>query len=247
MPGSVEIEITAQGAGDVRTALAGGADRVELCSALGVAGLTPSTGTVEVAVEIAREAGAPGFVDVLVRPREGDFTYDADELRTAVRDVRRAVEAGADGVVIGALTHAGRVDVRATQEMIDAADGATITFHRAFDVVTDQLVALEQLVDLGFVRVLTSGGAPRTGEGLGRLTELAARAEGRIQVMAGGGVRVEDIPRLAAAGVRAVHLSARRTVVGGPNRPGENATYFRTDLELVRAAVAAARTGQDAP
>lgn len=235
------IEITAQDLYSVRAAIQGGANRVELCTALGVAGLTPSIGLMEGAVEVASESGLQGFVDVLIRPREGDFIYDKDEVKTAIRDIRRAVAAGVDGVVIGALRPDGRIDRDAMALMIEAAGDTPVVFHRAFDVVSDQFASLEELIEMGVVRILTSGAAPVTGHGINRIQELVEQADGRIQIMAGGGVRIDDIPKLFAVGVDAVHLSARRTVTGGPNRPGERASYFQVDADVVRAAVEATR------
>lgn len=243
MVASQLLEVTVQDLTGMSIALAGGAGRVELCTALGVAGLTPSIGLIEGCVEAARDAGAVGFVDVLIRPREGDFVYDASELATAERDVRRAVAAGVDGVVIGATTRDGRIDLPATRQLMEAAEGVNLVFHRAFDMVADQGAALEQLVELGFLRVLTSGGAPVCGEGVDALRSLVQRSAGRIQIMAGGGARLDDIPELIDAGVDAIHMSTRRSITGGPARPGaEPASHLQPDPELLRAAVAAIRT-----
>lgn len=242
MVASPLLEVTVQDLTGMSIALAGGAGRVELCTALGVAGLTPSIGLIEGCVEAARDAGVRQFVDVLVRPREGDFVYDASELATAVRDIRRAVAAGADGVVIGATTPDGRIDVPATRQLMEAAEGANLVFHRAFDMVADQEAALEQLIELGFLRVLTSGGAPVCGQGIAALRSLVRRSAGRIQIMAGGGALLGDVPELIGLGVDAIHMSTRRSITGGPARPGaEPASYLQPDPELLRAAVAAIR------
>ncbi len=238
------IEITVQDIFSVKAAIQGGADRIELCTALGVAGLTPSIGVIERAVETAAESGIKGFVDVLIRPREGDFMYDQDEIATAVRDIRRAVAAGVDGVVIGALRQDGTINRAALLSMMEAAEGIPVVFHRAFDVLNDQFTALEELIELGVVRVLTSGGAPKTREGIPRLKEIVRQADGRIEIMAGGGVKIEDIGNLVEIGVDAVHLSARCSVIGGFNRPGEKASYFQVDEKLVREAVAAAEAAR---
>ncbi|MBS4207883.1 copper homeostasis protein CutC [Bacillus sp. FJAT-50079] len=235
------VEITAQDLFSVKAAIQGGADRVELCTALGVAGLTPSIGLIEGAVKLASENGLKGFVDVLIRPREGDFVYDKDEVETAICDIRRAVAAGVDGVVVGALHNDGSIDHVTMSRMKEAAGETPVVFHRAFDVLTDQFSALEELIEMGVVRILTSGAAPVTREGIRRLQELVKRANGRVEIMAGGGVRITDIPRLFDIGVDAVHLSARRTITGGPNRPGEKASYFQADVGVVRAAVEATR------
>ena len=237
------VEIAVQDVPGVRIALAEGADRVELCSALGLGGLTPSAGLLRAAVDAAEATSRSGFVHVLVRPRGGGFVYDEDELATTVADIRFAREAGASGVVVGALDEGGRVDLAAVERFVAAADGLDVTFHRAIDIVADPVAALDALSGLGVNRVLSSGGAPRSIDGVAVLAALAERGAGRIQVMAGGGVRVEDIPALAAAGVDAVHLSARDTVQGAPSGPGGGeAAYDITDPTTVHAAVAAAAT-----
>lgn len=239
---SAAVEIAVQDAAGVRVALAEGADRVELCVALGVGGLTPSAGLLQSVVAEAREAGRDGFVQVLVRPRGGGFVYDADEIETTEADIRFAREAGAGGVVVGALTDGGRVDDEAVARFVAAADGIDVTFHRAIDVVADPVAAAERLAELGVTRILTSGGAARSIDGLTTLEALARQLDGRVQLMAGGGVRVDDIPDLLAAGADAVHLSARLTVEGAPSGPGGGASaYDITDPVTVRAAVAAAR------
>lgn len=239
---SAAVEIAVQDVAGVRVALAEGADRVELCAALGLGGLTPSAGLVAKAVEEAAEAGRSGFVHVLVRPRGGGFVYDADELETTLADIRFARQAGAGGVVVGALDEAGRIDREAIARFVDAAGDLELTFHRAFDTLADPEAAAESLIELGAVRVLTSGGASRSIDGVDALRALAQRVGGRLQVMAGGGVRVQDIPALTAAGVDAVHLSARQTVSGAPSGPGGGeARYDITDPVAVREAVAATR------
>lgn len=236
------VEIAVQDLPGVRIALAEGADRVELCSALGLGGLTPSAGLLRSAVDAADVVGRHGFVHVLIRPRGGGFVYDADELATTLADIRFAREAGAAGVVVGALDERSRVDLDAVGRFVDAAGGLAVTFHRAIDIVPDPLEAVEALANLGVTRVLSSGGAARSIDGVGVLADLVARAHGRIQIMAGGGVRVEDIAALHLAGVDAVHLSARDTVLGAPSGPGGgDAAYDITDPTTVRDAVAAAR------
>jgi len=228
----------------VLVALEAGAARVELCQALGVGGLTPSAGLIEAAVEAAAAASVPGFVHVLVRPRSGGFVYDADELQTIARDIRFARSLGADGVVVGALTDARVLDLGAIAAFLDAAEGSDVTVHRAVDAAVDPLGAIGALADTGVRRVLTSGGAPSCRAGLETLARMVAAAHGSLEVMGGGGVRVDDIGALTAAGVDAVHLSARSGVArGGPSGPGGGAEGFdATDAAIVRAAVTAATT-----
>ncbi|MBM7830147.1 copper homeostasis protein [Agromyces cerinus] len=241
MPRTLPVEIAVQDAAGVRVALAAGAARIELCQALGLGGLTPSAGLIEAAAGAAREAGASGFVHVLVRPRGGGFVYDADELDTIVRDIRATAAAGADGVVVGVLTDAGELDLEAVRRFVDAAAGLDVTVHRAVDASADPLASVAALRALGVRRVLTSGGGSDCRAGLATLARMAADS-GPLEIMAGGGVRIDDIAALAAAGVDAVHLSARGTATrGGASGPGGGVDGFdMTDAGLVAAAVAAA-------
>ncbi|CAM3428857.1 copper homeostasis protein CutC [Isoptericola cucumis] len=239
----VALEIAVQDVAGARAAAAGGADRVELCAALaGTGGLTPSAGMVAAVADALRGTGVGAHV--LVRSRAGGFVPAPDEVDVQVRDVRAVLEAGADGVVVGALTADGRVDAATLAALVAAADGAEVTFHRAIDQVERPVEILETLAAAGVRRVLTSGGAARAGDGLDVLAALADRGrELGVEIMAGGGVRTEDVAALVAAGVDAVHLSARRTVSadGGPGGGGTGG-YDVTDP----AAVAAARAALDA-
>ncbi|MFC7878278.1 copper homeostasis protein CutC [Isoptericola sp. NPDC057391] len=242
-PRGVALEIAVQDVAGARVAAAGGADRIELCAALaGTGGLTPSAGMVAAVADALRGTGVG--VHVLVRPRAGGFVFAADEVDVQVRDVRAVLDAGADGVVVGAMTADGEVDAAALAALVAAADGAEVTFHRAIDQVPDPVAVLDVLAPVGVRRVLTSGGAARAGEALDVLAALAARGrELGVQIMAGGGVRVDDVPALVGAGVQGVHLSAKRTVAadGGPGGGGAGG-YDVTDPEVV----AATRTALDA-
>ncbi|MGW9629106.1 copper homeostasis protein CutC [Agromyces sp. NPDC055520] len=246
MSRTLPVEIAVQDVAGVRVALAAGAARVELCQALGLGGLTPSTGLIESAAAAAREAGATGFVHVLVRPRGGGFVYDADEIDTIHRDIRAAVAAGADGVVVGALTEAGALDLDAIRAFVDAASAADVTVHRAVDAAAHPVAAVAAVAALAesgrrVRRVLTSGGAADCRTGIDGLAAMV-RESGRLEVMAGGGVRIDDIAALAAVGVDAVHLSARGVATrGGPSGPGGGVDGFdMTDAAVAAAAVAAA-------
>jgi copper homeostasis protein len=231
-----QLEIAVQSVADLEAARLGGADRVELCQALGMGGLTPSHGLIAACVR----SELP--VHVLIRPRAGGYRYLAEELDVQVRDMAAAAQLGAAGVVVGAVGQDGALDVGTLGTLARAAAGLDLTFHRAFDVLPDPFAALDQLIDLGFRRVLTSGGAARAGLAIPQLARLVERAAGRIEVQAGGGVRIEDIPTLVAAGVDAIHLSARQYLPdsspAGPGGGTQNG-YDTTDPDLVRAARAA--------
>jgi copper homeostasis protein len=204
------VELAVQNLAGVRIAGSVRAARVELAQALPLGGLTPSPATIELSIEAARELGVK--VHVLIRPRAGDFHYDEEELAVSERDVARAVEVGADGVVIGALDDAGRLNLDAMARLRDAAAGSSVTLHRAIDVTADPLATLVAARSLGLRRVLTSGGASTAIEGIEMLRLLVAEAAGAIEVMAGSGVDVSSAPALAGAGVDALHFSAKRTV-----------------------------------
>lgn len=204
------LELAVQDPAGVRIAGEVGAARVELAQALSLGGLTPSPATLELSVETARTVGVE--VHVLIRPRAGGFRYDEDELAVSERDVRRAVEAGADGVVIGVLDADHRLDVAAMARLRDAAGAASVTLHRAIDLTADPLVALEAARTLGLRRILTSGGASAAIDGLGTIRRLVAAAAGEIEIMAGSGITAANAPALAATGVDALHFSAKSTV-----------------------------------
>jgi copper homeostasis protein len=229
------VEITVQDAVGADLAMRAGARRIELCSALELGGLTPSHAAIATMRALTRR---PGWLHVLVRPRAGGYLYEPTELAVATADVAAAVEAGADGVVVGALTPERGVDARAMAAFVEAAGGRTVTFHRAMDVVSDRARAVETLVDLGVHRVLTSCGATRAADALPALGALVEAAAGRLEVMAGGGVSGPDIPRLLDVGVDSVHLSARvhRRDNGGAGGEG---WHWQTDPGLVADAVAA--------
>jgi copper homeostasis protein len=233
---SVSLEIAVQDAAGARIAFDAGADRVELCQALSsTGGLTPSAGTIDAVLETA---GAGERVAVLVRPRPGGFVYDADEIALVAADVREAVRRGVGGVVVGALTDVGGVDETAMRSWVDAAGDADVVFHRAIDVIADPAPIIDTLARLGVRRVLTSGGAARSIDGADVIEDIARRSAGRVEIMAGGGVRPQDIARLVRAGVDAVHLSARASATdASASGPGGGVAGFDvTDATIVAAA-----------
>ncbi|MFE9690369.1 copper homeostasis protein CutC [Micromonospora sp. NPDC005806] len=220
-----------------------GAARVELCSALFEGGLTPSIGTIETALHSVDRIR----VHVIVRPRAGDFIYSPAEIDAMERDVRAAVAAGAHGVVIGALTAEGDVDVPTTRRLIEAAGGASVTFHRAFDMTRDPLAALEQLIELGVDRVLTSGQEVSVLEGAPLIAELVHLAAGRIVVMPGGGITPRNIARIIeATGADEYHFAALVTSDGPAvhrnHAPVMGGTLHRPEYE--RSGTSAALVGR---
>lgn len=197
--------------GDLMSVIAakeGGAQRIELCSALSEGGLTPSAALIAESLK-ARIAK----VHVLIRPRNGDFLYTDEEVRLMEADIAAAVRAGADGIVIGALTPDGDVDIAACRRLVDAAGTASVTFHRAFDLCRDPWKSLEDVIALGCDRILTSGLAPTALEGIPTLRRLNDIAAGRITILAGGGINAGNARRIMdETGITELHASAKRTI-----------------------------------
>ena len=210
-------------AGDIQSAQAavlGGAQRIELCSALPLDGLTPSAGLIQAARSLEGIK-----LHVLIRPREGDFVYDATETEIMLHDISLAKQLGADGVVIGALTPDGDIDIPTCRRLIAAAEGMQVTFHRAFDRCADPHRALEEIIALGCSRLLTSGQAPTAEAGIPLLRELVHQANGRIIIMPGAGVTPADARRiLDETGATEIHGSFRSLHNG----------RLITDAQLVR-------------
>ena len=171
---------------------AGGAQRVELCSDLNEGGITPSDGLIQA---VRKHVGIDVFV--MVRPRGGDSFYTPYEFDVMKADVIRMKELGADGIVVGMLDQQGHVDVQRTRELVQLADPLQVTFHRAFDMSADLEESLEKVVETGAHRILTSGGVQTVSQGAGRVKELIDAAQGRIRIMVGGGIRQENIRKIA--------------------------------------------------
>ena len=201
-------------AGSVESAIAardGGAKRIELCAALEVGGVTPSAGLIAEARKIEGLT-----LNVIIRPRGGDFLYNEHETACMEQDIRTCKELGADGVVIGALTANGEIDTAICKRLIAAADGMSVTFHRAFDMCRDPRKALEELISLGCDRVLTSGQAATAEAGAPLLKELVEQAAGRIIIMPGCGVSSANAAAIIrATGATEIHASARKSVGSG--------------------------------
>lgn len=200
--------------GSVASAIAardGGAVRVELCSALEVGGVTPSVGLMRAVRAVDGIA-----MHVLIRPRGGDFLYDESEVSCMDQDILAARECGADGVVIGALTADGDIDVNVCRRLVQAAGDMHITFHRAFDMCREPLQALEDVISLGCDRILTSGLAATAEAGMALIAKLVEVADGRISIMPGCGVNSGNAAHiLDVTGAVEIHASARRSVGSG--------------------------------
>ncbi|RYZ00442.1 MAG: copper homeostasis protein CutC [Chitinophagaceae bacterium] len=222
------IEIASTDIGTTEAAVRGGADRIELCSALSEGGLTPSHGTIRRCRERFDVALFP-----IIRPRGGDFLYSHDELASMCTDVRLCRELGCDGVVLGALDADGRLPLSALAKLINTAYPMEVTFHRAFDRCRDPFEALEQLIQLGVQRILTSGQQRTAPEGAGLIKKLVDAADGHIVLMPGSGVRADNIKALAeATGCTEFHSSLRGTADSAMQfrHPSFAATDFVRDV-----------------
>jgi len=237
----VLLEICCGSIDDAIEAEKGGADRVELCSALFLGGLTPSLGTIQ---EAKRRLKIP--IMVMVRPRGGGFAYSEAEFASMERDAEAAVGNGADGVVFGILQSGGKVDIPRCRRIRQLIGERQAVFHRAFDVTPDPFEALEQLVDLGIKRVLTSGQKDSVPEGVELIKKLIERAGSRIEILPGGGIQAWNMKEIIERiGCGQVHLTAWRTIsdtstqarpaiaFGGALYPSED-RYQITDAKLVR-------------
>lgn len=202
-----KFEICANSVTSCIAAQEGGADRVELCAGIPEGGTTPSYGM----IRNARKNITIGL-NVIIRPRGGDFLYSELEIEEMVHDIRMARELGADGLVFGCLTSEGEVDIQTMKILMEAAGNTPVTFHRAFDHVKDPFKALEEIIELGCVRVLTSGCMPTALDGACLLAELTKKAGNRIIIMPGCGIRENNIAEIARlSGAREFHFSARES------------------------------------
>jgi copper homeostasis protein len=181
------FEVCTGNLASVIAAVEGGAERIELCSALSLDGLTPSIGL----LKYVRQTFPELKIHVLIRSCEGGFVYSKDDLDTMLLDIHETSNY-ADGIVCGALTQEGDIDTEALRLMVEASEGKPFTFHRAFDKCRNPQEALEQIIDAGCKRILTSGQQPTAEQGIPLLHELNKQANGRIIIMPGGGVNEKN-------------------------------------------------------
>ena len=199
------VEAAVDGLDALVAAQRAGVGRIELCADLDVGGTTPAPELIVAAIETAR---IPVFA--MIRPRAGDFVYDAAEMDGMRREMEGAGRLGVHGFVTGALARDSTIDVTHLRSLVTAANGAPVTFHRAFDSTPDLVESLERLVEAGITRVLTSGGAARAMEGIDSLTRLVQMARGRITVIAAGSIRGHNVREIISrTGVSEVHARVR--------------------------------------
>lgn len=231
------LEVCVDDIAGLEAAAAGGADRIELCSALSAGGLTPSAGL------MARAADMDIPVYAMIRPRSGDFIHTPAELDIMARDIEAARAAGLEGVVFGANLPDGRLDRAALSFLCERAGDLPMTLHRAFDLAPDIGEAVEVAVRLGFRRILTSGGRKTAAEGIDGLKRTVAAAKGRIAIMPGSGVNTETAAALlAAVPFREIHASCAAPLAPSTDSTGKVLAFGfalpgekRTDAGRVRA------------
>lgn len=231
------FEICATNLSSVLAAERAGAHRIELCAALDVGGLTPSIGLIRAAVAAVRIP-----VYVLIRPREGDFCYPPAELALMLDDIRACRAAGAQGVVVGASYHDGRLQLPQMAALREAAGDLDVTCHRAFDFTPDPFQALEELANLGIRRVLSSGQSETAYAGRFLLQQLIKQAANRVIVMPGAGITAANIRTITeVSGAREFHFTAKKKVVSASSAelPGLENGYWESDEGVIREIMAA--------
>jgi copper homeostasis protein len=201
------VEIVVYNIESALKAQEGGADRIELCENPGEGGTTPSVGTIEV---VRQNLSIDMFV--MIRPRGGDFHYSDYEFHAMKRDIAQCQKLGVDGVVFGILTPEGTVDKKRCKELIDKCRPLKVTCHRAFDMARDPFEALEDCIEAGFDRILTSGGQTQAIKGVDLIGELIKKANGRIAIMPGSGVNENTVEEIVTkTGAKEIHFSAIST------------------------------------
>lgn len=197
------LEVCVDDAQGLTAAIEGGADRIELCSALAIGGLTPSIGLMRLA------AKAPIPIMVMIRPRAGSFIWTEDELQIMEAEIAATRQLGLAGIVIGANLPDGRLDQTALQRLVKAADGHDIALHRSIDLTPDAVDAVEIAKQLGINRILSSGGAQKAVSGLDRLAVMQKASGDEIVIMPGSGVNIDTLPAILAAlpGITEIHAS----------------------------------------
>jgi len=202
----ITFEVCLQSPEDAVAAQTGGAQRVELCAALIEGGLTPSYGTI-----LSCRKAVDIDIMVMIRPRGGDFLYSELELESMERDIEFCKSVGVTGVVFGLLLPDGQIDAKNTHKLCALARPLSVTFHRAFDVCKDPSLALEQLIDIGVDRVLTSGQKATVPEGLVTIKSLIDQSQGRIGILPGCGITPDNVAKiLSETGLREFHATAFR-------------------------------------
>jgi copper homeostasis protein len=201
---SIKIEVCAFSLESCLAAEKGGANRIELCGSMYEGGTTPSAGLIQIAKQRVNIE-----IHAMIRPRGGDFCYSDDEIAVMQADIRIAKELGCEGIVLGILHPNGEVNIAQTKALVTLAKPMQVTFHRAVDMTPDYLEALENIIETGCNRILTSGQKNTATEGIEAIESLVKQANGRIEIMAGSGVNADNARTLIHTGVNALHLTGK--------------------------------------
>lgn len=222
------LEVCANSATSVVEAEAGGAQRIELCAAMTEGGCTPSAGEIKTAQALTKNIK----INVIIRPRGGDFLYTPPEIQSMLYDIELCKQLGVNGVVFGVLTKEGDVDVPLLKKLVAAAKPLSITFHRAFDVCRDAFAALEDIIGAGVDRILTSGQDGDIMKGLPLIAELVKKAGDRIIIMPGCGIFEHNIAEIEAkTGAKEFHIIARRVIHSGMEFRRQNVPMGNMEVE----------------
>lgn len=205
----MKCELCAYSLESCLTAARLGTDRVELCASPADGGITPSYAMIERTVN---SVNLP--VNVMIRPRGGDFLYSDEEFQIMLADIAHARKAGAAGVVFGILKANGSVDTERTLKLVEAAEGMETTFHRAVDMTENYEQAIEDIIFAGCRRILTSGSYDKATDGIENIARAVSRANGRIEIMAGSGISSANAEKFLNLGIDALHFSAKKTIAG---------------------------------
>ena len=246
---SIKIEVCAFSLESCLAAEKGGANRIELCGSMYEGGTTPSAGLIQIAKQrISIE------IHAMIRPRGGDFCYSDDEISVMQADIRTAKELGCEGVVLGILQPNGSVNITQTKALVTLAKPMQVTFHRAIDMTPNYLKALEDIIETGCDRILTSGQKNMAMEGIENIKNLVERANGRIEIMAGSGVNEDNAQTFIHTGVNALHLTGKSIrdsemvyrkegiAMGGLSEVPEYEIVY-SDFEKIRAVVECVKAG----
>jgi len=211
----IKLEICVYNIPSILMAIEGGANRIELCASMTEGGITPSKSIIEIAQEIANKNNHPLDVMVMIRPRGGDFLYDKWEFEQMLKDIELCKEIGVTGVVFGVLTKQGDIDKERNNILLQATQGMQTCFHRAIDMTKDYVKATEDIVELGFTRILTSGAENNAIDGIENIQKIVSLFGNNIEIMAGSGVRPNNIAQIYdKAKVKAFHFSAKKIIHG---------------------------------
>lgn len=224
----MKLEICANSYQSAKNAQEAGAHRIELCQELSVGGITPSYGLIK---QVKENLNIPTYV--LIRPRSGNFVYTDDEFEVMKKDIQTCKDLGCDGIVSGVLKEDKTIDLKRTKEFVELSKPLRFTFHRAFDEVKNPKEALKQLIDLGIECVLTSGQKSSVEEGLSLLKELQKIANGRITILAGGGISPKNASKFKEAGLKEIHASASIKIEQEHSMFGMTQTV--SDLKIIKA------------